>query len=1150
MLRASLRLQRPLWPRTLKRNYATQDPANPYKVPTEPTRNFTLAQSSITPSPSATGKKAPNSQTPIPERNPIDLFLPTRERFSGTRDFFLQLLHTHPTTKTALIVPQAQSTKERLQRAFRSDPSLHNLRLWLRYELNRGAPVDMDQVLALAQKNRLNLTIDDYNRLLAHCRNTTSASSEAGAVMATHMPGFNRYKPGQARRIYEALVKDGLRPNVNTMSHLIAASVSVDEMEYAQRILSDHMFSIIRDPSSIQEDRIIFGVPPEEKNSQAARMLLNYYDSLMDDVVVRTVENVDELDVGLLARHNRKRSYLEIAKEKRGKDERKLQAAQESSPEDVNRGVHQHAISAILNNEAESPFFKQLRLETQALEIAALQYREMVQDMTKRGQVASLIPANDIAGQWMEPLKREIELEHELIKSKIYGLDRQIYGPFISLLAPSKLATIAIHETIGCVMAEGMLGVKMVKACIAVGRAVQLEIGTKILKEKKKGKMDIPSSVNALKQLGSRNVGEFAPTIWAKAIQAKLGACLIGLLLRCAEFTDENGVTHKAFRHYYHFDSMRRTGRLTCHKSLWERMSQGFGVQESLHPIFLPMVVEPKPWSHVNTGSYLTLRTPVMRCRGSRAQLQELRMSDLSKLHLGLTILGKTPWRINEPVFSVIEHLWEAGGGIADLPPRQNYLIPPEPENLEELPFEDKRLYLAMKARVEQMNRDLHSNRSGILVRLKVAREFIGTKMFFPHNVDFRGRAYPLPPHLNHLGPDVCRGMLLFAEGKPLGKDGLRWIKIHLANLCGKDKLSFDSREEFVDKNIPNIMDSAERPLEGSRWWLTTESPFQVLAACIDLSQALKHPNPEEYISYLPIHQDGSCNGLQHYAALGRDANGGLQVGLVPTPTPQDVYQVVANSLNDRITKMADRGLPTAMLLNGKVERKIVKQTVMTSVYGVTYIGARRQIQNRLQERGDIPEDKLYYCACFLARHTLEALGESFLGAKLTMEWLAHCARLIAATGRPVSWVTPLGIPIVQPYRKSSSVQVKTMLQHLVLAAHNDDAPIMAGQQRTAFPPNFIHSLDSTHMFMTAIECDRNNVAFAAVHDSFWTHAGTTTSMNSILREQFINLHSENILEDLRNQFMAAHPDIRFPEVPPRGTLDLSIIRDSPYFFD
>lgn len=63
-------------------------------------------------------------------------------------------------------------------------------------------------------------------------------------------------------------------------------------------------------------------------------------------------------------------------------------------------------------------------------------------------------------------------------------------------------------------------------------------------------------------------------------------------------------------------------------------------------------------------------------------------------------------------------------------------------------------------------------------------------KIYFPHNLDFRGRAYPIPPHLNHIGADLSRGLLLFAKGKELGENGLRWLKTHLANKMGKDKLS------------------------------------------------------------------------------------------------------------------------------------------------------------------------------------------------------------------------------------------------------------------------------------------------------------------------------------------------------------------------
>jgi len=76
---------------------------------------------------------------------------------------------------------------------------------------------------------------------------------------------------------------------------------------------------------------------------------------------------------------------------------------------------------------------------------------------------------------------------------------------------------------------------------------------------------------------------------------------------------------------------------------------------------------------------------------------------------------------------------------------------------------------------------------------------------------------------------------------------------------------------------------------------LKSEDPWQTLAACMEVANALRAPKPEEYISHFPIHQDGSCNGLQHYAALGRDAAGAESVNLAPAKTPQDVYSSVVD---------------------------------------------------------------------------------------------------------------------------------------------------------------------------------------------------------------------------------------------------------------
>lgn len=89
----------------------------------------------------------------------------------------------------------------------------------------------------------------------------------------------------------------------------------------------------------------------------------------------------------------------------------------------------------------------------------------------------------------------------------------------------------------------------------------------------------------------------------------------------------------------------------------------------------------------------------------------------------------------------------------------------------------------------------------------------LGDKIYQPHNVDFRGRAYPIPPHLNHIGDDLSRGLLMFAEGKPLGERGLRWLKIHLSNLYGYDKANFDEREQFVMDRLDEVFDSATKPL-------------------------------------------------------------------------------------------------------------------------------------------------------------------------------------------------------------------------------------------------------------------------------------------------------------------------------------------------
>jgi DNA-directed RNA polymerase len=187
---------------------------------------------------------------------------------------------------------------------------------------------------------------------------------------------------------------------------------------------------------------------------------------------------------------------------------------------------------------------------------------------------------------------------------------------------------------------------------------------------------------------------------------------------------------------------------------------------------------------------------------------------------------------------------------------------------------------------------DLYSLRCSAILKLNQAEKLKDCEeIYFPYNLDFRGRAYPIPPHLSNIGSDLCRGMLKFKKSKPLGERGLFWLKVHLANLAGADKMPFEARAAFTENNMDNIRAAAEDSFgdfsEGKgKWWMSVEDPFQALATCKEIVRAVDSGDLASYECSLPVHMDGSCNGLQHYAALGRDSVGGRAVNLCDCGVP------------------------------------------------------------------------------------------------------------------------------------------------------------------------------------------------------------------------------------------------------------------------
>ncbi|CAM9263757.1 unnamed protein product [Scytosiphon promiscuus] len=890
-------------------------------------------------------------------------------------------------------------------------------------------------------------------------------------------------------------------------------------------------------------------------------------------------------------------------------------------------------------NQAELPYSTlwqmQLDREDQSHQEACEKYGKMMQELITMGKGTQMKPVEQLLTTWYPALKESIEREQAAVWANLTDKNksgvktggafggRNTYGPLLVMLKADKQAVLVMHEVVNLILATGNKGVPTVKACTHVAELVQAEVNLLRMKKKGKGKKGAPMRVSSLRHVREVNkkaqsaLDMLEHTQWPIGAQVKLGAALIKLLIETACWThdEERGVApwdkrrdrrskeavmpQAAFIHDVVLGKTSRQGSLSLAPEIFNKMVEE-DISRLATPRFVPMLVPPLDWTQPDQGGFLKLHSQIMRTKGEAAQKYALRRADLRKVYKGLNCLGKVRWRINGDILDTVLVCLRDKIAVGDLPVINDLPLPPVPESVivdssgrlkapskrddeDEADFTERKsahyAYKRLVDKVKQKNANMHSLRCDMNIKMNIAKEFRDHVIYFPYNMDFRGRTYPIPPNLNILGSDFSRGVLVFDEARPLGERGLYWLKVHLANLFGEDKVSFDDRVAFVEQHLEKVRDSALRPLDGDGWWKEADSPWQCLAACKDLTAALNSPDPTEYLSCLPVHQDGSCNGLQHYAALGLDAKGGAQVNLVPTSKPQDVYTGVCDVVKEKVALKASTVPPAdaseadlkqhriAKMVNGLIDRKVVKQTVMTSVYGVTFVGARKQIQNVLGDRmlkqseeSEVPsvemEEDVYAAAAYVAKLTMKVLEELFTEARNTMDWLKAVAQLVSKEGQPMSWITPLGLPL---FSVTTGVhlstlwhppQVQTLLQGVHIREDNDKLPVAVKRQTTAFPPNFVHSLDSTHMMMTAIEMDKMGVPFAAVHDSYWVHAGNIELMNDQLRQCFVELYSGPILEDLHESLRMRYPTIDFPPIPERGTLVLSDVKDSKYFFN
>jgi DNA-directed RNA polymerase len=736
------------------------------------------------------------------------------------------------------------------------------------------------------------------------------------------------------------------------------------------------------------------------------------------------------------------------------------------------------------------------------------------------------------------------------------------------------------HDVVSYLACRAILG-RMMKPrspvlmtlAVSVARAVELEARFTEFRKQDKDKFDYElrklSDDGATEQhkaavltfaMGKHNI---AWDRWGRTDMIHLGIKLVDLfcentglavIQRASEGGDKNAPKDQYLVH------------LTERANAWIEQSIRGG--EHLFPDYLPTVIPPKDWTGMSGGGYYTdLDRPLQLIRRGTKKQVELLKRNLAKaqhksalLH-GLNAIQRTPWQINGAVLDVMSILAQSNEGVAGLVPGDKPM-PVRPHDIDTNPDVLREWKWAARD-VYSENLQLRQDRLTQETLLGLAERFRDEQaIYFPHNLDFRGRAYPVPLVLHPQGSDPVKALLQFAEGKPLGADGERWLCIHGANTFGVDKVSFDERVAWVADNAHKIVTCAMDPLD-NRWWTEADKPWCFLAFCFEFHRA--QCQGDAFVSHLPIALDGSCNGLQHFSAMLLDSVGGRAVNLIPADKPQDIYQVVADRVTAQLRLIAygngadpERERWAHEWLTMGIDRKVTKRPVMVLPYGGTPRSCLKYVDEAVKAKIAAGYkhnlgDELKKAIGFLASLVWDSIGDVVIAARDAMGWLQRTARVVGKENLPLHWTTPSGFVAFQSYLDMRSRLLRTKIagKMVKLREFTDTDEINAAKQATSISPNYVHSMDASAMILTVYALAAMGIThFAMIHDSYGTHACNTTLLASTLRKVFVEMYKEDPLARLRREIIDNNPSVdEIEPLPPKGDLNLDAVLASDFFF-
>ncbi|MBB4345243.1 DNA-directed RNA polymerase [Rhizobium leguminosarum] len=853
------------------------------------------------------------------------------------------------------------------------------------------------------------------------------------------------------------------------------------------------------------------------------------------------------------------------------------------------------------NSILENPIFeRQLELEQEMRTSGIQRFRKSVEKASDKGQMTGTLAVNRLVSEAHEKVVAAIAGFLAEAKSGAAGR-RHTAVAFIDKLDVDTVANITARVILDEVTRKSNL----TKTSLAIGSMLENEFNSrkfeeempkaykKFLKKAQKESLDRRKWSHLL--YPARLLGVELEE-WSEKDRILVGLKLVDI------FIQSTGLIEREVVQSARFGTLEL---LTANEATMRWMETENSRLEHLFPIYMPTIVPPKPWTSPFDGGYYTAFRRLKLVKTHNQQyLEELANRDLSEVYEAINALQDTAWAINTQVLDVVRTLYETGAGVAGLPQADKLRMPARPhwlpEGKEKMAVEDMtkeqveefKAWKAETHRTHVENAAISGRRASFLRTLGVAEKFKDEEAFFyPHTLDWRGRAYPLPLYLTPQGNDLQRGLLTFSNAVPIhDQEAAEWLAIHGAGCWGYDKVDMEERVQWVLRNEEQIIASAENPYD-NRFWMDAdkgEKKWQFLAFCFEWA-GLKREG-YGYMSCLPIQMDGTCNGLQNFSAMLLDEVGGAAVNLIPADEPQDIYQKVCDIVCEQLAR--DLNSAEMVMIKGKTDsgeeyekvvctvaemasgwlpkmgRKVTKRPVMTLAYGARRFGFVSQVDEdtikdwRTKEpegypfvsQGDDGKaiDFGYKAAQYMGGLIWDSVGEVVVKAREAMDWLQAASQVASKEGLPINWSTPVGFLVQQAYRVPNMKRVDTTFnsQRLQIRYQHGVGKIDSRRQASGISPNWVHSLDASHLMKTIGRSKREGInSFSMIHDSYGTHAGNAWALARYLREEFVQLYSQvDVLERFKAE-LEAQTGEQLPDLPAKGKLDLEQVLESPFFF-